>query len=85
MVSSLRILAFLLAVTLYFKHLAFITVCLLFVPARDQVLAKGDHSITIENQLVKLKVFKPGVEGNQTEETSRAVSGQNCLCFICNF
>uniref|UniRef100_A0AAR2L7L3 PAR14-like first RRM domain-containing protein n=1 Tax=Pygocentrus nattereri TaxID=42514 RepID=A0AAR2L7L3_PYGNA len=39
---------------------------------RDQVLSKGDHSVSIENQLVKLKVFKPGDEGNQTEETSRA-------------
>ncbi|XP_036451403.1 protein mono-ADP-ribosyltransferase PARP14-like [Colossoma macropomum] len=30
--------------------------------ARDQVLAKGDHSVTIGDQVVKLKVFKPGDE-----------------------
>ncbi|KAL6472152.1 hypothetical protein MHYP_G00183400 [Metynnis hypsauchen] len=39
---------------------------------RDQVLSKGDHSVSIENQLVKLKVFKPGDEGNQNEEASRS-------------
>ncbi|KAL6472150.1 hypothetical protein MHYP_G00183380, partial [Metynnis hypsauchen] len=42
---------------------------------RDQVLSKGDHSITIENQLVKLKVFKPGDEEKQkTEEPSGAAA-----------
>ncbi|KAL7848452.1 hypothetical protein AOLI_G00231700 [Acnodon oligacanthus] len=42
---------------------------------RDQVLAKGDHSITIENQTVKLKVFKPGDEEKQkTEEPSGAAA-----------
>ncbi|XP_036450534.1 protein mono-ADP-ribosyltransferase PARP14-like isoform X2 [Colossoma macropomum] len=42
---------------------------------RDQVLAKGDHSITIENQTVKLKVFKPGDEEKQkTEEPSAAAA-----------
>ncbi|XP_036450536.1 protein mono-ADP-ribosyltransferase PARP14-like [Colossoma macropomum] len=42
---------------------------------RDQVLAKGDHSITIENKLVKLKVFKPGDEEKQkTEEPSAAAA-----------
>ncbi|XP_036450537.1 LOW QUALITY PROTEIN: protein mono-ADP-ribosyltransferase PARP14-like [Colossoma macropomum] len=46
---------------------------------RDQVLAKGDHSITIENQLVKLKVFKPGDEGNQTAETSRAAGAGSAM------
>ncbi|KAL6472153.1 hypothetical protein MHYP_G00183410 [Metynnis hypsauchen] len=40
--------------------------------ARDQVLAKGDHSVTIEDQVVKLKVFKPGDEGDQTEDADGA-------------
>uniref|UniRef100_A0AAR2JBB2 Poly [ADP-ribose] polymerase n=1 Tax=Pygocentrus nattereri TaxID=42514 RepID=A0AAR2JBB2_PYGNA len=42
---------------------------------RDQVLCKGDHSITIENQLVKLEVFKHGDEEKQkTEEPSGAAA-----------
>ncbi|XP_066507279.1 protein mono-ADP-ribosyltransferase PARP14-like [Hoplias malabaricus] len=41
---------------------------------RDQVLAKGDHSVTIENQVVKLKVFKPGDEEHQKEESSEAAA-----------
>ncbi|XP_036451402.1 protein mono-ADP-ribosyltransferase PARP14-like [Colossoma macropomum] len=44
---------------------------------RDQVLAKRDHSISIENQLVKLKVFKPGDEERQTEEPSGAAETES--------
>ncbi|KAI4893217.1 hypothetical protein NFI96_030863 [Prochilodus magdalenae] len=41
---------------------------------RDQVLAKGDHSVTIDNQVVKLKVFKPGEGKSRTEEPSEAAA-----------
>ncbi|KAI4878324.1 hypothetical protein NFI96_031569 [Prochilodus magdalenae] len=41
---------------------------------RDQVLAKGDHSVTIDNQVVKLKVFKPGDGKCQTEEPGGAAT-----------
>ncbi|XP_037403323.1 LOW QUALITY PROTEIN: protein mono-ADP-ribosyltransferase PARP14-like [Pygocentrus nattereri] len=52
---------------------------------RDQVLSKGDHCVTIENQLVRLKVFKPGDEERQAEEPSGAVSGQNSLYFVIDY
>ncbi|XP_007231225.3 protein mono-ADP-ribosyltransferase PARP14 [Astyanax mexicanus] len=44
---------------------------------RDQVLAKGNHSINIEKQVVKLKVFKPSEAENQTQAASGAVAAEN--------
>uniref|UniRef100_A0A3B1JA16 PAR14-like first RRM domain-containing protein n=1 Tax=Astyanax mexicanus TaxID=7994 RepID=A0A3B1JA16_ASTMX len=52
---------------------------------RDQVLAKGNHSINIEKQVVKLKVFKPSDAENQTQAASGAVSWQICLYFLLFF
>ncbi|KAI4900854.1 hypothetical protein NFI96_003775 [Prochilodus magdalenae] len=41
---------------------------------RDQVLAKGDHSVTIDNQVVKLKVFKPADGKSRPEEPGGAAT-----------
>lgn len=45
------------------------------VPARDRVLSKTEHALTIEGQAVKLKVLKPSSDpGSHTEETQKSVS-----------
>uniref|UniRef100_A0A8B9KHM3 PAR14-like first RRM domain-containing protein n=1 Tax=Astyanax mexicanus TaxID=7994 RepID=A0A8B9KHM3_ASTMX len=38
----------------------------------DQVLAKGDHCVTIESNVVKLTVFKPGETVKKKEEPKAA-------------
>lgn len=47
------------------------------VPARDRFLSKRGHAVTIENQVVKLKVSKPSSDsGSHTDEAQKSVSGQ---------
>ncbi len=46
--------------------------CLYLV--RDSVLSKAEHSITIDNQQIKLKVYKPSDVEEQEDRTEPKVS-----------